>query len=161
MNHKLVPTQLLPHFVPRYAELQVRDAHEENPESILDEHVQRVMKTPGCQSPKPRSPDSGLVGKLHGLTGTVPLGHSKHASKSGLKLETANLFHHKHVYHHVVHHHAGLKAKETAEEATSQRMQGPFSWSVEPHSCTTKSRAYGESMGLAPAPGPLDAMAYR
>ncbi|XP_077591026.1 axin-1 [Stigmatopora nigra] len=47
------------------------DAHEENPESILDEHVQRVMKTPGCQSPgtgrhspKSRSPDAwGTPGK--------------------------------------------------------------------------------------------------
>ncbi|XP_032086368.1 axin-1 isoform X1 [Thamnophis elegans] len=158
VSHKLVPTQLLPHFAPRYAELQVHDAHEENPESILDEHVQRVMKTPGCQSPKPRSPDSGLVGKLHSLAGSVPLGHSKHASKSGLKLEAPSLFHHKHVYHHMVHHHAGLKAKETAEEAASQRTQGPFAWTVDPHGCTAKSRAYGESMGLAT--GPLDAMAY-
>ncbi|KAM3827189.1 axin-1 isoform 3-T4 [Vipera latastei] len=158
MSHKLPPPQLLPHFAPRYAELQAHDAHEENPESILDEHVQRVMKTPGCQSPKPRSPDSGLVGKLHGLIGSVPLGHGKHASKSGLKLESANLYHHKHVYHHVVHHHAGLKAKETMEETTGQRMQGPFAWSVDPHSCATKSRAYGENMGLAS--GPLDVMAY-
>lgn len=29
----------------------MEDSHEDDPESILDEHVQRVMKTPGCQSP--------------------------------------------------------------------------------------------------------------
>lgn len=29
----------------------MEDCHDDDPESILDEHVQRVMKTPGCQSP--------------------------------------------------------------------------------------------------------------
>ncbi len=29
----------------------IEDSHDDDPESILDEHVQRVMKTPGCQSP--------------------------------------------------------------------------------------------------------------
>lgn len=29
----------------------MEDSHDDDPESILDEHVQRVMKTPGCQSP--------------------------------------------------------------------------------------------------------------
>lgn len=29
----------------------MEDSHEDDPESILDEHVQRVMKTPGCPSP--------------------------------------------------------------------------------------------------------------
>lgn len=29
----------------------LEDCHDDDPESILDEHVQRVMKTPGCQSP--------------------------------------------------------------------------------------------------------------
>lgn len=29
----------------------MEDMHDDDPESILDEHVQRVMKTPGCQSP--------------------------------------------------------------------------------------------------------------
>ncbi|XP_026887705.2 axin-1-like [Electrophorus electricus] len=35
-----------------HAVSQWRDAHDDNPESILDDHVQRVMKTPGCQSPR-------------------------------------------------------------------------------------------------------------
>ncbi|XP_054849284.1 axin-1 isoform X2 [Eublepharis macularius] len=166
MSHKLPSTQLLPHFAPRYAEMQLRDAHEENPESILDEHVQRVMKTPGCQSPgpgrhspKPRSPDSGLAGKLlHGMAGTIPLGHSKHVAKSGLKLDAANLHHHKHVYHHVVHHHGTLKPKEQLEVEASQRVQGSFAWNVDAHSYATKARAYGESVNMAPAP--MDSLAH-
>nr|1QZ7_B Chain B, Axin [Xenopus laevis] len=68
-SHKLPSGPPMHHFNSRYSEtgcvgMQIRDAHEENPESILDEHVQRVMKTPGCQSPgtgrhspKSRSPD--------------------------------------------------------------------------------------------------------
>ncbi|XP_053132725.1 axin-1 isoform X2 [Hemicordylus capensis] len=164
VTHKLPPLQVLPHFAPRYAEMQLRDAHEENPESILDEHVQRVMKTPGCQSPgpgrhspKPRSPDSGLPGKLHGLMGTLPLGHSKHAPKSGLKAEGPGLYHHKHVYHHMVHHHGAPKPKEQLEAEASQRAQGAFPWGLESHSYAAKARAYGESLGPA---GPLDPSGY-
>ncbi|XP_060116784.1 axin-1 isoform X1 [Heteronotia binoei] len=162
LSHKLPPTQLLPHFAPRYAEMQLRDAHEENPESILDEHVQRVLKTPGCQSPgpgrhspKPRSPDSGLPGKLlHGMVGTVPLGHGKHLAKAGLKLEAASLHHHKHVYHHgLLHHHGALKPKEPLETEGGQRGQGSFAWNLDAHSYATKGRAYGEGLSLAPAPG--------
>ncbi|XP_066496867.1 axin-1 isoform X3 [Tiliqua scincoides] len=151
--HKLPPAQILPHFAPRYAEMQLRDAHEENPESILDEHVQRVMKTPGCQSPgpgrhspKPRSPESSLASKLHGAMGAVPLGHGKHPPKSGPKLDAASLYHHKHVYHHLVHHHSALKPKDLVEAEAGQRPQGPFGWSLDPHSYATKSRGgYGDS----------------
>ncbi|XP_044289476.1 axin-1 isoform X2 [Varanus komodoensis] len=161
-SHKLPPTQLVPHFPPRYADVQLRDAHEEDPESILDEHVQRVMKTPGCQSPGPgrhspklRSPDSGLAGKLHSLMGAVSLGHSKHPAKPGLKLDAASLYHHKHVYHHLIHHHSALKAKEPAEAEAGQR---GFAWTVDAHGCPPKLRAYGDCLG--PATGPLDALAY-
>lgn len=133
--------QVLPHFAPRYAEMQLRDAHEENPESILDEHVQRVMKTPGCQSPKPRSPESSLAGKLHSTLGPVPLGHGKHPPKLG----PTSLYHHKHVYHHPAHHHSALKPKEQAEAEVAQRPQGPLGWSLDLHSYAAKSRgAYGE-----------------
>ncbi|XP_077172370.1 axin-1 isoform X3 [Paroedura picta] len=167
LSHKLPSAQLLPHFAPRYAEMQLRDAHEENPESILDEHVQRVLKTPGCQSPgpgrhspKPRSPEGGLPGKLlHGLAGTLPLGHSKHAAKAGLKLDTTNLHHHKHVYHHGLHHHGPLKPKEPLEADAGQRGQGSFAWSLDTHSYATKGRAYGEGIGLGPAP--LDPLGHR
>ncbi|NXA80604.1 AXIN1 protein, partial [Thryothorus ludovicianus] len=169
MSHKMPSAQAFHHFAPRYAEMgcagmQMRDAHEENPESILDEHVQRVMKTPGCQSPgpgrhspKPRSPESGHLGKLSGTLGTIPPGHGKHAIKSGMKLDAANLYHHKHVYHHI-HHHSMMKPKEQIEAEATQRVQNSFAWNVDSHNYATKSRNYSENLGMAPVP--MDSLGY-
>ncbi|XP_061606351.1 axin-1 isoform X1 [Phyllopteryx taeniolatus] len=79
----------------------LRDAHEENPESILDEHVQRVMKTPGCQSPgtgrhspKSRSPDA-----FRGTAGAAPSwgAQGKHLSRHAVKGESGH--HYKHHTH--------------------------------------------------------------
>ncbi|XP_069762963.1 axin-1 isoform X2 [Narcine bancroftii] len=162
VTHKLPSAQTMHHFNARHSEmgcsgLQMHDAHEENPESILDEHVQRVMKTPGCQSPGPgrhspksRSPDGLSSGKAAGLTGTLlPSGH-KHVSKTGVKVEAPNMYHHKHVYHHI-HHYNGLKPKEQIEAEATQRVQSNF-WSAEPHHYATKSRNYAESTSMVPNP---------
>ncbi|XP_062444185.1 axin-1 [Rhea pennata] len=169
ISHKMPSAQTFHHFAPRYSEMgcagmQMRDAHEENPESILDEHVQRVMKTPGCQSPgpgrhspKPRSPESGHLGKLSGTLGTIPPGHGKHATKSGMKLDAANLYHHKHVYHHI-HHHSMMKPKEQIEAEATQRVQNSFAWNVDSHNYATKSRNYSENLGMAPVP--MDSLGY-
>ncbi|KFR12024.1 axin-1 [Opisthocomus hoazin] len=169
ISHKMPSSQAFHHFAPRYSEMgcagmQMRDAHEENPESILDEHVQRVMKTPGCQSPgpgrhspKPRSPESGHLGKLSGTLGTIPPGHGKHATKSGMKLDAANLYHHKHVYHHI-HHHSMMKPKEQIEAEATQRVQNSFAWNVDSHNYATKSRNYTENLGMAPVP--MDSLGY-
>ncbi|CAL8273426.1 unnamed protein product [Lota lota] len=77
--------------------LLLGDAHEENPESILDDHVQRVMRTPGCQTPgtgrhspaQSRSPDglSASGGGRHGPKGDAggyQYGH-KHALPGGMQ----------------------------------------------------------------------------
>ncbi|XP_040296441.1 axin-1 isoform X3 [Bufo bufo] len=169
VSHKLPSSQPVHHFGSRYSEtgcvgMQVRDAHEENPESILDEHVQRVMKTPGCQSPgpgrhspKPRSPDGHLSKGLPVSVGTLQSVHGKHSAKSGSKLEAPNMYHHKHVYHHV-HHHSGVKPKEQIEAEATQRVQSNFPWNVDPHNYATKSRNYAESMGMAP--NPMDSLGY-
>ncbi|XP_071617404.1 axin-1 isoform X3 [Heliangelus exortis] len=169
LSHKMPSAQAFHHFAPRYAEMgcagmQIRDAHEENPESILDEHVQRVMKTPGCQSPgpgrhspKPRSPESGHLGKLSGTLGTIPPGHGKHATKSGMKLDAANLYHHKHVYHHI-HHHSVMKPKEQIEAEATQRVQNSFAWNVDSHNYATRSRNYTENLGMASVP--VDSLGY-
>ncbi|NXT06689.1 AXIN1 protein, partial [Prunella fulvescens] len=169
MSHKMPSAQAFHHFAPRYAEMgcagmQMRDAHEENPESILDEHVQRVMKTPGCQSPgpgrhspKPRSPESGHLGKLSGTLGTIPPGHGKHTIKSGMKLDAANLYHHKHVYQYI-HHHSMMKPKEQIEAEAMQRVQNSFAWNVDSHNYATKSRNYSENLGMAPVP--MDSLGY-
>ncbi|XP_073504622.1 axin-1 isoform X2 [Phyllobates terribilis] len=169
VSHKLPSSQPVHHFGSRYSDMgcvgmQIRDAHEENPESILDEHVQRVMKTPGCQSPgtgrhspKPRSPDGHTSKGLPVSVGTMQPGHGKHSTKSGAKSEAPNMYHHKHVYHHV-HHHSGVKPKDQIEAEASQRVQSNFSWNVDPHNYATKSRNYADSMGMAP--NPMDSLGY-
>ncbi|XP_077414668.1 axin-1 isoform X2 [Vanacampus margaritifer] len=87
---------------PNYADYYIpflRDAHEENPESILDEHVQRVMRTPGCQSPGMgrRSPKSRSPDAFKGTAGTaLPCGaQGKHPSRHTFKGESG---------HHCKHH---------------------------------------------------------
>ncbi|XP_072916372.1 axin-1 isoform X1 [Hemitrygon akajei] len=167
VSHKLPPAQAMHHFNSRYSEmgsggLQMRDAHEENPESILDEHVQRVMKTPGCQSPGPgrhspksRSPDGLSSGKT-GLAGSLLPSSHKHMSKTGVKVESPNLYHHKHVYHHI-HHHNGMKPKEQIEAEATQRVQSNF-WNADSHHYATKTRNYPESMSMVP--NPLESLNY-
>ncbi|KAJ8246126.1 hypothetical protein GJAV_G00263910 [Gymnothorax javanicus] len=157
-SQKLTPAPQ--HYNARYSEtayngLQLRDAHEENPESILDEHVQRVMRTPGCQSPgtgrhspKSRSPDGIPSSKMPGLVMPLAPGHGKHLAKQGLKPDAGSMYHHKHVYH--IHHTGSVKPKEQIESEAMQRVQNNFAWNVEPHHYATKSRSYADNMGMAP-----------
>uniref|UniRef100_A0A5F8AQ26 Axin-1 n=1 Tax=Macaca mulatta TaxID=9544 RepID=A0A5F8AQ26_MACMU len=151
--HKLPPAPAWHHFPPRCVDVGcagLRDAHEENPESILDEHVQRVLRTPGRQSPGPghRSPDSGHMAKMPVALGSAASGHGKHAPKSGVKLDAAGLHHHRHVHHHV--HHSTARPKEQVEAEAARRAQSSFAWGPEPHSHGAKSRGYSESVGAAP-----------
>ncbi|KAG9333279.1 hypothetical protein JZ751_012865 [Albula glossodonta] len=127
-SHKFSPALYPQHYGGRYPDLSYnglqagRDAHEENPESILDEHVQRVMKTPGCQSPKSRSPDG------------LPSG--RHPGKTGAKAETGAAYHHKHGHHGHAHPHhaAGLKPpKEGMDAEALQRAQNSYAWGGEAH----------------------------
>uniref|UniRef100_G3T683 Axin-1 n=1 Tax=Loxodonta africana TaxID=9785 RepID=G3T683_LOXAF len=152
MGHKLPPAQAWHHFPPRYADAGCagpRDTHDEDPESILDEHVQRVLRTPGRQSPGPghRSPDSGHATRLPAVLGGVA-GHGKHTTKAGAKVDAAGLYHHRHVHHHV--HHSMVKPKEQIEAEAAHRVQSSFPWSPELHGYTTKPRGFSESVGAAP-----------
>ncbi|KAI1884657.1 hypothetical protein AGOR_G00228670 [Albula goreensis] len=150
-SHKFSPALYPQHYGGRYPDLSYnglqagRDAHEENPESILDEHVQRVMKTPGCQSPKSRSPDG------------LPSG--RHPGKPGAKTETGAAYHHKHGHHGHAHPHhaAGLKPpKEGMDAEALQRAQNSYAWGGEAHHYGGKSRSYADNMGL----NPMDALGY-
>uniref|UniRef100_A0A8C9X0F6 Axin-1 n=1 Tax=Sander lucioperca TaxID=283035 RepID=A0A8C9X0F6_SANLU len=99
-----LPSLFPPHYGARYSEttantatvatygglVAMEDSHDDDPESILDEHVQRVMKTPGCQSP--------------GATNMG--GHSQ--PPAGVK----GMHHHKPLYHH--------RGREGQEEAGSR-----------------------------------------
>ncbi|XP_008284508.1 axin-1 isoform X2 [Stegastes partitus] len=154
-SHRFPPGAYSQNYNSRYADITysgpfLRDAHEENPESILDDHVQRVMKTPGCQSPgtgrhspKSRSPDG-----FPGVKGTGLPGQGKHPSRHGLKGESGHLYHHKHV-HHV--HHAGVgKPKEQVEAEAATRVHGSLPWSAESSHYGSKSRSYADGMGSNP-----------
>ncbi|KAJ8391851.1 hypothetical protein AAFF_G00084670 [Aldrovandia affinis] len=104
----------------------------------------------GRHSPKSRSPDGILSGKMPGLVMPLAPGHGKHPAKQGLKPDAGSMYHHKHVYH--IHHSGGVKPKELIESEAMQRVQNNFSWNVEPHHYPTKSRSYADSMGVAPNP---------
>uniref|UniRef100_A0A8C8HGA7 Axin-1 n=1 Tax=Oncorhynchus tshawytscha TaxID=74940 RepID=A0A8C8HGA7_ONCTS len=169
-SHRLPPGAHPQHYNnPRYSDIGYNglalrlDAHEENPESILDDHVQRVMKTPGCQSPgtgrhspKSRSPDGFPAGgKVPGPGMPLPTGPGKHPARLGPKGEAAShQYHHKHVHH--IHHPAGGKPKEQVEADAATRVNGNFHWGMEQHNYGYKSRNYADGMG----PSPMDPMGY-
>ncbi|MEQ2210130.1 hypothetical protein XENOCAPTIV_008807 [Xenoophorus captivus] len=131
-------------YNPRYAEITysspfVQDAHEENPESILDDHVQRVMKTPisespgtGRHSPKSRSPDG-----LSGVRGVAQSGQGKHSARHDLKGETSHPYNHK----YVPHSHASIVEPEGAPPS-----HGSSAWSLETSYYGSKSRSYADGM---------------
>ncbi|XP_062303629.1 axin-1 isoform X1 [Osmerus eperlanus] len=162
-SHRLPPGAHPQHYNSRYADISynglLRDAHEENPESILDDHVQRVMKTPGCQSPgtgrhspKSRSPEGG---KVPGVAMPLPPGPAKHLSRQGPKGDNSHLYHHKHVHH--IHHPAGGKPKEQVEaEAAVRAQHGSFPWGMEQHHYGPKSRNYADGM----SPNPMEPVGY-
>lgn len=153
------------HYGGRYSEmsyngLQLRDAHEENPESILDEHVQRVMKTPGCQSPgtgrhspKSRSPDGLPAGKIPGMMMPLSSGQGKHQARLVPKGEAAH--HHKHIHH--THYATGGKPKEQVD-AEAMRMHGGLAWNMEQHHFGSKSRNFADGMSVGPSA--MDPMGY-
>lgn len=131
-SHRLPPAVHVQHYTARYSDtaysgLGLRDAHEENPESILDEHVQRVMKTPGCQSPKSRSPDGLPATKIPGHIAPLPSGQGKHQTRLGPKGELGHVYHHKHTHH--THHAEG---------------EGMRQWNVEQHHYGSKTRNYSD-----------------
>uniref|UniRef100_A0A3Q1EER5 Axin-1 n=1 Tax=Acanthochromis polyacanthus TaxID=80966 RepID=A0A3Q1EER5_9TELE len=154
-SHRFPPGAYSQNYNSRYADITysgpfLRDAHEENPESILDDHVQRVMKTPGCQSPgtgrhspKSRSPDG-----FPGIKGAGPSGQGKHPSRHGFKGDSSHMYHHKHVHH--IHHTGVGKPKEQAEAEAATRVHGSFPWSVESSHYGSKSRSYADGMGSNP-----------
>uniref|UniRef100_A0A3Q3DK79 Axin 2 (conductin, axil) n=1 Tax=Hippocampus comes TaxID=109280 RepID=A0A3Q3DK79_HIPCM len=104
---------------------------EEDPQAILDEHLSRVLKTPGCQSPaviwhSPRSssPDHrpfpragfGLKASLSGPdqgTFTLTLG------PGGTLVSRQST---KHIHHHYIHHHTA-KTKEQFERDAALRVR--------------------------------------
>ncbi|XP_042563711.1 axin-2 isoform X2 [Clupea harengus] len=112
---------------------------DEDAQAILDEHLSRVLKTPGCQSPpRSRSPDRHRPPLPRGkgpFTAAPPFGC--YAPNSG---GTGGHHHHqttfvsrqstRHVHHHIHHHHSGTggagspHSREQLEAEAAQRVQG-------------------------------------
>ncbi|XP_008841425.1 axin-2 isoform X2 [Nannospalax galili] len=106
-------------------------SYEDDPQTILDDHLSRVLKTPGCQSPgvgryspRSRSPDHHhhhqqyhsvlpLGGKLPPVATCPLLGGKGFLSKQMTK----------HVHHHYIHHHAVPKTREEIEAEATQRVR--------------------------------------
>ncbi|XP_030877415.1 axin-2 isoform X1 [Leptonychotes weddellii] len=109
---------------------------EEDPQTILDDHLSRVLKTPGCQSPgvgryspRSRSPDRHhhQEEQYHPLLppgGKLP---PVAAPQAGCPLLGARGFvtkqTTKHVHHHYIHHHGLPKTREEMEAAAAQRVR--------------------------------------
>nr|XP_012602804.1 axin-2 isoform X2 [Microcebus murinus] len=110
-------------------------SYEEDPQTILDDHLSRVLKTPGCQSPgmgryspRSRSPDhhhhhqqyhsllppGGRLPPTAASPGACPL----LGGKGFMTKQTT-----KHVHHHYIHHHAVPKTKEEIEAEATQRVR--------------------------------------
>ncbi|KAM6940121.1 axin-2-like isoform 3-T3 [Xenentodon cancila] len=121
---------------------------EEDPQAILDEHLSRVLKTPGCQSPgvvrhSPRSHSPDRTGTL------VSSGHGPFfgAYHGTTKVLMAGRQPTKHIHHHYIHHHhAGPKTKEQIETEAARRVQclcpqeGANYSDFTPARCSTLSR---------------------
>lgn len=155
-SHRLPPSAYPQSYNPRYVDITytgplIRDAHEENPESILDDHVRRVMKTPGCQSPgtgrhspKSHSPDGFPGSKVMALSSS----QGKHPSRHGLKGDSSHLYHHKHVHH--IHHTGVGKPKEQVEAEAAMRVHGSLPCNTETSHYGSKCRSYADGMGSNP-----------
>uniref|UniRef100_A0A3B4FG11 Axin-1 n=1 Tax=Pundamilia nyererei TaxID=303518 RepID=A0A3B4FG11_9CICH len=134
-----VPSSFPPLYGARYSEttantatvatygglVPIDDPHDDDPESILDEHVQRVMRTPGCQSPGANN--STLAGG--------GAGHSLPAA--GVK----GMHHHKLLYHH--------RGRDGPEE-TGSRSQPNVLWNGESaNQYAGRSRNYADGAGAS------------
>ncbi|XP_063312187.1 axin-2 isoform X1 [Pelobates fuscus] len=104
---------------------------EDDPQAILDDHLSRVLKTPGCQSPgvvrhspHTRSPD--LPRPPRPTVPVAPIIPCTMLAKGFVTKQTT-----KHIHHHYIHHHTVPKSKEEIEEEAARRVQCFCSGSVD------------------------------
>uniref|UniRef100_A0A3Q3R3I9 Axin 2 n=1 Tax=Monopterus albus TaxID=43700 RepID=A0A3Q3R3I9_MONAL len=136
---------------------------DEDPQAILDEHLSRVLKTPGCQSPaiirhSPRSssPEHRPFTRAgFGIKAVVRTGPSSSPLSSpdqgtfalslGPSRTLVSRQSTKHIHHHYIHHHASPKTKEQIEREAALRVHGLCSSSGEcqPYQ---RSRSLGREM---------------
>ncbi|KAM6163954.1 axin-2 isoform 2-T2 [Rhynchocyon petersi] len=135
-------------------------SYEEDPQTILDDHLSRVLKTPGCQSPgvgryspRSRSPDHhhhqhhGQLAPGNKLPSSVAvLASCPLLGVKGLVAKQMT----KHIHHHYIHHHTGPKTKEEIEAEAAQRVRCLCSGGAE-YYCYAKCRSHPKV--LEPLPG--------
>lgn len=132
---------------------------DDDPQAILDEHLSRVLKSPGCQSPtvvrhSPRSssPDPftlpGFALKTLVRTGSVSGPEQGSITVSLGPNRTLNSRQStKHIHHHYIHHHASPKSKEQIEREAALRVHGLCSSSeCQPCPPYQRSRSLGREM---------------
>nr|XP_033817814.1 axin-2 isoform X2 [Geotrypetes seraphini] len=131
---------------------------EDDPQAILDEHLSRVLKTPGCQSPgagryspRARSPDPFRTGKMPPLLAPPP--SCVQLNNRFITKQTT-----KHVHHHYIHHHTAPKTKEQIEVEAAQRVQC-YCASGSDYCCFLKSRFPSKASDLPP--GQLESFGSR
>ncbi|XP_028311030.1 axin-2 [Gouania willdenowi] len=130
---------------------------DEDPQAILDEHLSRVLKTPGCQSPavirhSPRStspdhrPFAGFGGKVLVRTGppssSVSTPEATFTVALGPNRTVVNKQSTKHIHHHYIHHHVSPKTKEQIEREAALRVHGE----CQPCLPYQRSRSLGREM---------------
>uniref|UniRef100_A0A3B5BCR5 Axin-2-like n=1 Tax=Stegastes partitus TaxID=144197 RepID=A0A3B5BCR5_9TELE len=130
---------------------------DEDPQAILDEHLSRVLKTPGCQSPaviqhSPRSSSPEhrpLTRGGFGIKALVRTGPSSVSSPDqgafnlalGPNRTLVSRQSTKHIHHHYIHHHASPKSKEQIEREAALRVHGVCSGSGECPPCQPYQRS--------------------
>lgn len=137
-------------------------SYEEDPQTILDDHLSRVLKTPGCQSPgvgrsspRSRSPDHHRhqppyhpllppSGKLPPATAS-PAGCPLLGAKGFVTKQTT-----KHVHHHYIHHHAVPKTKEEMEAEAAHRVRC-FCPGGPEYYCYPKCKSHPKALEPGPA----------
>ncbi|XP_016788258.1 axin-2 isoform X2 [Pan troglodytes] len=138
-------------------------SYEEDPQTILDDHLSRVLKTPGCQSPgvgryspRSRSPDhhhhhhsqyhsllppGGKLPPAAASPGACPL----LGGKGFVTKQTT-----KHVHHHYIHHHAVPKTKEEIEAEATQRVHC-FCPGGSEYYCYSKCKSHPKALETMPS----------
>lgn len=136
---------------------------DEDPQAILDEHLSRVLKTPGCQSPaivrhSPRSSSPehlpftlpGFTLKNLVRTGTTTMSGPEEGSITvslGPNRTLISRQSTKHIHHHYIHHHASPKSKEQIEREAALRVHSLCSSSeCQPCPPYQRSRSLGREM---------------
>lgn len=139
---------------------------DEDPQAILDDHLSRVLKTPGCQSPvvvcrspRSRSPEQKSFPSCFGfksLVRTGPSSSEQGAAGTGLGLglglgpgrTLVSRQSTKHIHHHYIHHHGRPKTKEQIEREAALRVHALCSMGAEgpPGPPYQRSRSLGREI---------------